>query len=303
MAKASSLSPDETQRVLVYGPPKSGKTELVLKLAEHFNLIYIGLERGHAGVFKLPMEWRERIEVVDIPDTRTVPMAAETCLKIVKGGRHSICETHGKVSCFECMKTGSPSTTVQLDGSLGKDTIVVWDSLTQLTNSFIAHITKAMPELYKLQTDDWGQLAVLVDIFLSNIQGARYHTICISHETEAELEDGKHRIVPVCGSRNSSRNVAKYFDHVVYCNVANGKHNFGSSTLYQNGIVTGSRTNASLESMATPSLLEIMQGKVVSNKGQTPGQVALGSLNALAATLSAKADSANNPLNALKAKE
>jgi AAA domain len=300
MAKASTLSPGETQRVLVYGPPKVGKTELVLRLAEHFNLIYFGLERGHAGVFKLPMEWRERIEIIDIPDTRSFPVAAETALKVIKGGSHSICELHGKVFCMDCMKQGLPSTKVQLDATLPKDTIVVWDSLTQLSNSFIAHITKAMPDLYKLQTDDWGQLAVLVDLFLSAVQGARYHTICISHETEAETVDGKARIVPVCGSRNSSRNIAKYFDHVIYCNVENGKHNFGSGTLYRNGIITGSRTDALLESMATPSLLDIMRGVVSKPIAPTPGQVALGSLSSLAATLNAK----DNPLNALnKAKE
>jgi len=298
MAKASTLSPAETQRVLVYGPPKSGKTELCLRLAEHFNLIYMGAEQGHAGVFKLPMEWRERIEVINIPDSRSFPMASETWLKVVKGGKHSICDTHGKVSCFECMKTGGTSTEIQLDASLGKDTIVVWDSLTQFTNSCIAHITKAMPDLYKLQLDDWGQLSVLIDLFLSNIQAAKYHTICISHEMQVEMVDGKDRIVPVSGSSNSSRNTAKYFDHVIYCSVANGKHNFGSSTTYQNGIVTGSRTDVRMESMAVPSLLDIMMGKVPTQKAQTPGQVALGSLNALAATLSAK----DNPLNNLGAK-
>jgi len=304
MAKASTLSPSETQRVLVYGPPKSGKTQLVLQLAGHFNIIYIGMEAGHAPVFKLPLAWQERVEIINLPDTRSFPIAAETCLKIVKGGAHSICEAHGKVNCMPCMKVGAPSVRVQLDASLPQDTIVVWDSLTQLTNSFIAHITQAMPDLYKLQTDDWGQLAVLVDLFLSNIQGSKYHNICISHEIEVEMVDGKNRIVPVSGSRNSSRNTAKYFDHVIYCNVSNGKHNFGSGTLYQNGIVTGSRTDVLLESMATPSLLDIMTGKVKTQKGQTPGQVALGSLNALAATLSAKAtDVVNNPLNALKAKE
>lgn len=299
MAKASTLSPSETQRVLVYGPPKSGKTELVMRLAEHFNLTYIGMERGHGPVFKLPIEWQERVEIIDIPDTRSFPVAAETALKIIKGGSHSICELHGKVFCMDCMKQGLPSVKVQLDHTLSKDTIVVWDSLTQLSNSFIAHITKAMPDLYKIQTDDWRQLAALVDLFLSNVQGANYHTICISHEVEAETADGKSRIVPVCGSRNSSRNVAKYFDHVIYCCVENGKHNFGSSTLYRNGIVTGSRTDAALEDMLIPSLLDIMKGKIKKDNAPTPGQVALGSLNSLAATLQAKKLQANNPLNAL----
>lgn len=300
MAKLSTLSPSGTQRVLVYGPPKTGKTELVGRLAEHFNLIWFDIENGHDTLFKLPVEWQERIEVISIPDSRSFPMAAETMLKVIKGGEHQICEEHGKVFCLDCMKQGKPTVKVRLDHTLPRDTVVVVDSLTQLSTSFIAHITKDMAELYKMQTDDWGNLAKLVEIFLSHVQAAKFNVICISHETETDLEDGKTRIVPVSGSRNSSRNTAKYFDHVVYAEVKNGKHQFGSGTLYANGIVTGSRTGATLENMATPSLMDIMKGIVPTNKSMTPGQVAAASLDSLSAALAAKNAAANNPLNKAK---
>ena len=296
MAKLSSTKPSGTQRVLVYGPPKVGKTQLVGALAEQFNLLWFDLENGHDTLYKFPHEWQERIELISIPDSRSTPMAAETMLKVIKGGEHSICEQHGKVFCMECMKHGRATTSVRLDSSLNENTIVVVDSLTQLSTSFIAHMTKDREDLYKMQTDDWGNLAKLVEIFLSHVQAAKFNIICISHETETELEDGKTRLVPVSGSRNSSRNTAKYFDHVVYCQVENGSHKFGSSTLYRNGVVTGSRTGASIEDMVTPSLLDIMKGKVATQISPTPGQIAAGSLSALANSLSAKV----NPLNVLK---
>jgi hypothetical protein len=217
-------------------------------------------------------------------------------MKVIKGGEHSICEMHGKVACFECLKRGGVSTKVHLSSHLGKDTVVIIDSLTQLTTSMLAHITKDQDDLYKPQTDDWGNLAALTDIFLSNVQQSKFHIICISHETETKLVDGKTRVVPVSGSRNSSRNTAKYFDHVVYAQVTNGAHSFGSSTLYAAGVVTGSRTGATIETMPEASLLGIMRGEVKTFKSPTPGQVAAGSLEELASMISAK----DNPLNRRK---
>lgn len=288
MAKLSSLSPSTTRRVLVYGPPKTGKTEIVGALSAEFDLLWFDLEAGKDTLFKLPRAQQERINVISIPDTRGWPIAAETMLKVIKGLKCSICEEHGKVACLPCMKMGKPAEEVCL-ATLPPGTIVVIDSGTQLSNSFIAHITKEQDEMYRMQTDDWGNLAKFIDMFLSYLQQLKCHVILITHETTAELEDGKERVVPVMGSRNSSRNVAKYFDDVVYAQVKNGKHSFGSSTLYQNNITTGSRSGAVLEKLTNPSLLDIMKGNVsqVISASPTPATAAVNSLNSLKVKLGA----------------
>lgn len=64
------------------------------------------------------------------------------------------------------------------------------------------------------------------------------------------MEDDTVQIVPVSGTRNASRNTAKYFDHVVYMRVKGGKHNAGSATTYLNKILTGSRLNVTVEAAA-----------------------------------------------------
>ena len=250
-----------TQRVLIYGAPKTGKTELAARLAEHYQLLWFDLENGYTTMLKLPREWQERIELISIPDSRVFPIAIETLMKVVKGTEVNICEAHGKVSCAVCTKEKAPVVRVCLN-EIGSDTIVVFDSLTQFTNSGIAHITKTQPDDYKLQLDDWGALRVLMDKFLSQIQVARYNVVCITHEEEVVFEDGKKKIVPVCGSANSSRNTAKYFDHVVYLEMKNRKHVAGSMTNYATNAVTGSRTDISLEDSksASASLLDIFTG-------------------------------------------
>lgn len=282
MAKLSTKQHSQTHRVLIFGGPKSGKTQLAGELAEFYKVIWVDMENGHETLFKLPVEWQENIELINLPDTRSYPIAIETVLKMVKGPVQ-ICEEHGKVGCMVCKRQETEEfksceqddikysihqrlfTDVDLP-SLNHSSVVVFDSLTQLTNSAIANITKNEPDDYKLNYDDWGHLGKLLDIFLSHIQQAGYNVIVISHETEAETEGKKKTLVPVGGTRNFSRNVAKYFDHVIYAERKNRKHVFASSTGYATNILTGSRTDVTLEDSEKASLLSIFKPEVMADR-------------------------------------
>lgn len=264
MAKLDTVALATTQRVLVFGPPKSGKTQLAGEMSKKYKIIWFDLENGYSTLTKLPIEQQKNIELIRLPDTRGYPVAISTMMKVLRGGEHEICDAHGAISCVRCRAAEQPTVKVNLS-TLTSDTIVVIDSLTQLTNSAIAHITKSQSDDYKLDYDDWGNLGKLMDICLSHIQQAKYNVICISHETEAEMEDGKKRIVPVAGTRNFSRNTAKYFDHVVYCEVKNKKHVAASGTDYSVNILTGSRTDIRLETAASVSLVDIFNGKVAAS--------------------------------------
>lgn len=289
--KLSQKTASKSHRVLLFGPPKSGKTQLAGELSAAFNLIWVDCENGVDTLLKLPISQQEKIEVISLPDTRSYPIAIETALKIIKGGKNDICEIHGKVSCSVCRKDNGLFNTVHLD-AIGLDTIVVFDSLTQLTNSAIAHITKNQNDDYKLDYDDWAKLGVLMDTFLSSVQQAKFHVVCISHETEVEMEDGKNKLVPTAGTRNFSRNTAKYFDEVVYCEVKNKKHIAASSTTYNGNILTGSRTGSVLENQAAASLIPIFKGEIIpvtpsAAKQDTPAVAALSGLAALKAKMDA----------------
>lgn len=278
--KLSDRIATKSKKVLIFGPPKSGKTQLAGELSKEFNLLWFDLEAGIDTLLKLPQEQKERIEVITLPDTRSYPIAIETMLKVIKGTKLDICETHGKVGCALCRKDSRDFTTVELS-SLPLDTIVVVDSLTQLTNSAISHITKNQPEDYKLNYDDWGNLGKLMDTFLSHVQQAPFHIVCISHETETEMEDGKLKLVPTAGTKAFSRNTAKYFGEVIYAEVKNKKHIAASSTVYNGNILTGSRSGATLETQLEASLIPIFRGDVVSTNKLTSNTPATTALSAL----------------------
>jgi hypothetical protein len=260
MAKLSAMEESPIKHVIVYGGPKTGKTELVGKTSERLNLTWFDLERGVSTLFKLPNEWKSRIEVLQIPDTRSVPMGIETMLKVIKGGPVNICAVHGKVGCPICAKVEGAEITRICLNEMGPNDCLVVDSLTQLTNSAIANITRAKPDDYKLERDDWANLGKVMDMFLSHVQAASYNIICISHENAVQVvgaADGVEKLVPVAGSGNFSRNMAKYFDEVVYCEIKNKKHVFGSSTTYSPNKLTGGRSGFSLETSTEPKLLEL----------------------------------------------
>jgi len=77
MAKLSQVAKSATHTVLVYGPPKVGKTELVGALSEEFNLLWFDLEKGAATLYKLPVEQQDKIELISLPDSRSYPIAIE----------------------------------------------------------------------------------------------------------------------------------------------------------------------------------------------------------------------------------
>ena len=288
--KLSQTTASKSHRVLLFGPPKSGKSLLAGKLSEEFNLLWVDMENGHDVLFQLPLPWQERIELISLPDTRLYPIAIETCLKLIRGTKGEICESHGKWGCAICSKENRSSISIELN-TLPLDTIVIFDSLTQLTNSAISHITKTQPEDYTPERDDWAKLGKLMDTFLSQVQQAGFHVLCTSHETEAEMEDGKQKLVPIAGTRNFSRNSAKYFDEVIYCEVKNRKHIAASSTTYNGNILTGSRSGSVLETQVEASLIPIFKGEVpkahkqITPNTNTPGTIAVSKLSALSTQL------------------
>jgi len=278
--KLTDKLPSATHRVLIFGAPKSGKTQLAATLASKYKIIWFDLENGYGTLLKLPKSEQENIELISVPDSKTFPIAIETMLKVITGNDVSICEEHGKVSCPLCTKDNKPVSKVSLK-DLSSDTVVVIDSLSQLSNSAIAFITKGQPDDYKMDFSDWGNLRAVVEKFLSQVQQAKYNIVCISHEEEVEMEDGRKKIVPVCGSSKSSRNTAKYFDHVLYCELKNKKHITASSTTYANNILTGSRTDVFMDADVNPTLLSIFTSTSPTTPPVTPGQSALNQLKGL----------------------
>lgn len=238
------------QHILIYGPPKSGKTVKVGQLAKHFNLHWLDLDNGVQALAcpeNLDPAYMDNVDVIRLPDTRTFPVAVETILKIFTKVPCKICWDHGVVNCISCVKNPAALwSTVDLNKFTSKDILVI-DHAAQLSDSAYNFITKGKGDEYKSDWDDWLRQGNILDRIFSAVQQAPFHVCVITHEMELEMEDKKKKLVPVCGTRNYSRTFAKFFDHVVYSELLNRKHKFSSSTTANIGILTGSRGNIKLE--------------------------------------------------------
>jgi hypothetical protein len=262
--KMSKAEQTETQKVAIIGLPGSGKTTLAASLAAAgFRLHWIDIERGSSVLYKLSTEAQDNIDLIRLPDSASYPIAADTLTNLFKNGKANMCHKHGKDKCAICTKA-APEDFDVLDFSLldNKDVVVI-DSGTQWSNSILAHVMKARPIDAKPERDDWGALRKHTEFALSQIQAATFNLIVIFHAQEAAMEDGKTKLVPTFGSASMSTEVAKAFDHVVYCDIRNRKHVAFSSTIALPNVMTKSRLDFEIEKLAVPSLVPIFDGSLI----------------------------------------
>jgi len=251
----NEYTPSTRTKVLVYGPPKSGKTALVGKLASKYKLHWLDLENGIKTLLNpaiLDPKFRSNVNVIPVPDHRLYPVAIDTVRDVLRGGSKKICMAHGKVSCPLCAKdTAAKWSEIDLF-KLGVGDILVIDSLSQLANSamnkgILKELQKPGGEEYKKTFTDYAVQGSLMEQILSFIQAIDVNICVISHEMESESLEGREKIVPVAGTRNFSLTSAKYFDSVVYCAVTNKQHRAYSSTTFSPTIITGSRLPVSID--------------------------------------------------------
>jgi hypothetical protein len=281
MTRPSEISRRRASHTILFGETKTGKSTLAAELLLHgFNLTWVSLDGGHEVIFKLvdqrKITWEQldkQLNLLVIPDTAEFPVALKTCQEILSGKETKVCDRHGQASCSTC--TRDPDTkwsVVCVNNFTSKDVLVI-DHISQMSNSIMNFLlTKPMGKDHRKtdvtdlderqQLDHWRVLGVLLDRLLTNIQVARYNVICIAHTTESEQEDGSKKITPFVGSMNFSAGVGKYFDHMVYSHITNSTHKFGSSSTYQNRVITGSRLDVAIEKETVPSLVKFMNGTV-----------------------------------------
>lgn len=264
--KLTTYQESLARKILVYGAPKTGKTEFVAALAEEKKLWWFDNEDGIKTVVHSPRiqkPWLERIEYFKLADTQTYPIAIETLLKVIKGGEQRICHTHGQVLCAKC-KAATPDAFSSINTStFTNEDVLVIDSVSQLSASVMNYIQRdvILKDNFdkKPEWDDYFKQGRILDRVFSILQQAPFNVVCISHENLVEMEDGKKKLVPIGGTSQFSKTFAKYFDDVVYAEIVNKRHKFASSTTYSGSIVLGSRTGKELEKSENPKLLELFR--------------------------------------------
>lgn len=265
----SSYEAVRRTRVLAYGPPKSGKTSLVAQLAKAgFTCHLLDLEHGVKTLMNpalLPVEFRKNVKFYNIPDTVANPIAIATVRRLFKGGEQKMCYTHGAHACGICTKDPKAVWSAPINlATFGDKDILVVDSLTQLSESAYNYTTRnyrSKDDEYKGTFDDYRMQGAYMGEVLGRMQASDLNILVLSHEIDVEKDDKKEKIVPVGGTRNFSKTVAKYFDEIVYLSIVNKTHRVASGTTYSPTILTGGRSGVILEdSKEGKTIVDMFQG-------------------------------------------
>jgi len=251
--------------ILIYGPSKTGKTELVgtaARIPEIQRIFWIDVENGAETLLHMGLsnEELDKINLIKIPDTRELPRGIETVLKMLSAKTPiEICDIHGKVGCMECK--GKGHTTFCLKDCTHNDLIVI-DSGSQLGDSALAMACAGKPIEYKPGWDEYGLVVKWLGDIMSVIQAATYtNFVMITHELIYEEEVNgikRDKILPLVGTKAFCSKVAKYFGTVIYTEIKLGKHAAGSSSTYKPNHITGSRVNAAIEKSKELSMRAIL---------------------------------------------
>lgn len=255
MAQAATKVQKPNHSILIYGPPKTGKTRFVGTAAELPEIKRIWWFDGENGLdtllhMGLSPEAMSKVTAFRIPDTRESPRFVETMLKAMTSKVPiKICHAHGKVGCVEC-KAPEQSTEFCLS-KCTHDELVVIDSGSQLGDSALNLACLGKDVTYKPGYDEYGACGKYLSDILTVVQASVYtNVVIISHEMVVEEEVNgikKDKILPLIGTRTYCSKVSKYFGTVVYTEIKMGKHTTGSSSTYKANHVTGSRLNISTE--------------------------------------------------------
>ena len=232
LAKAAkTVAHQPNHSILIYGPPKSGKTQLIGTAAKIPEIRYIHWFDTENGVetlinMGLTAEEMDKIFIYKLPDTRENPIAIETMLRAFSTKVSiRICEEHGVVNCVHCKKDGQFTGNEFRLADCGHNDLIVIDSGSQLGDSALNGACKGKDVAFKPTFDEYMMAGKWLGDLLSVIQQA-HHTnfVMATHEIALEGDDGKDRMFPLMGTKNFSMKCAKYFGTVVYCHMKLGKN-------------------------------------------------------------------------------
>lgn len=252
--KLSNYKPMAARKVIVYGPPKTGKTELVGALAKHgFKLWWFDLEDGVKTLLRpdsAAAGYLDNIELFKIPDSVTEPIASETIYKVIKSANIIVCHTHGVVNCVKCAKS-APELCTPIDVTkFGPQDILVIDPVSQLADSIQNFVMRTQiakdAENAKPGWDEYYKNGFLMERIFSHLKQTNYHVIAISHGDLVTMDDKRKVMVPIGGTSNFSKTFAKNFDDVVYTEFVNGKYRVYSAAEQNSNAIIGSRSGKKL---------------------------------------------------------
>lgn len=150
----------------VYGPPVTGKTEMVVSLLKAGHVVwYIDLDRNTAPFEAASPEVLKNLRYLRISDNHVTGNIV-TSLNALKVGKLVVCQDHGVFQCPVCKKAEPPRPMLEFNlGMMGRGDILVLDSFSVVHGSVLrkvlAHNSITPEDMQRMETTFYAAVANL----------------------------------------------------------------------------------------------------------------------------------------------
>lgn len=249
--KPVSMTKLKNQKLMVFGASFTGKTRLVGKLAEKYDLIWLDFDNGSSTLHQLPMEWQARIGLATIADSDKTSNAVVTLAKLLDG-KTNLCEEHNRMVCPKCKKV-EDATYYDLDiTNLPHNTVLVIDTWTQICNSLMWKVEGNKIDINKIvkgNKTDWDAYnaqGMFLSVLIQRIKALTCNVVMIAHEVDVNKSEVKSTMCPSGGTKAVSRTISRDFDHCVH--LERTPKGYTATTVASAGTnTTGSRLNITVD--------------------------------------------------------
>jgi len=255
MPLASSDAFQSPARLLLYGPPKTGKTWFACKAAEAgFNVILLDGDNGSQIISNIPMKARQKIAVVKLFDTPKESVFHNFIISLSRGKLFAWNEdTNNIVFAKQATQFRPENNHVVINPSaLTPNDVLVIDSWSSFCRSMelyykLQNNIKIL-EALKKDWDDYHWAKRLINEAMHFIKSLPCHVVIIAHSNTYEKYKGKgkarevvsQRIQPLSYSGPQGEQLAKDFSDILYFFV-NRQSQLAMTTATAHGRDGGSR--------------------------------------------------------------
>jgi hypothetical protein len=239
---------DIPQMMLVFGDAFTGKTSLVAQLARKYKILWIDTDNGYDSIFEaLPAEFWGNIELITLRDTDSQAVAAKTIWTLLRSTGPALIDNKTGLILPPTSKVENV-TKVNLP-AMDTEWVIVVDSLTKLSDSSMQNYLggPANMDFKKKEFTHYDKQGLYLRNIFNACQRLNCHVVFITHEEELEQEDGSKKLTPVCGTRNFSTQIGRYFSHCIHTSIKNKKHVVNSNTVGELRSISGSRANVDVK--------------------------------------------------------
>ncbi len=216
IVKKLPLTKQNTKKITIWGEPVTGKTEILLELAEAgYNIDYINLD-NNMGVFDNASDKViEHINNISVNDSLNKMNKAIFFEQLITQPAVKVCGAHGYIDCTQCKNEGGDS--ILYNPSKSDADIIAIDSVSAYLESAMIK-SKGDSVTAKTTFNNFGEQGLHVDVLNHFVKACPTNVIVISHILQMAntlRENYTDDFYPMFGTRPKSKRCMSVYSHVI----------------------------------------------------------------------------------------